>query len=336
MLYGIPARCVLQGCRLIDNMKYVTDRVVVKVLSVLVMMWSFVISDAADKIDYALVRISVANVREKPSHAAELGTQVIMGTPLKLDSNANGWWKVETPDGYQGYVIDNSLTVIGSEDLERWKKSQRIAVVSVDQTYVYDSECKSPNCRISDIVNGSVLETGEGNKSEGYRSVVLPDGRKGFVDAADVMDFLEWAARSCDRDSVIAFSRSLMGVPYLWGGTSSKSMDCSGLSKIAYLSQGVILPRNASAQAKKGKTVSSTDNLRKGDLLFFGNPATGRINHVGIYISGGRYIHSSGRVRISSLKEDDPLYEPADIITIKRLCDPDLQIMAVKNHPWYF
>ena len=50
---------------------------------------------------WALTRVSVANVRENPSHAAEMGSQTVMGTPLKISGcEAEGWWRVETPEGY--------------------------------------------------------------------------------------------------------------------------------------------------------------------------------------------------------------------------------------------
>lgn len=284
---------------------------------------------------WALARVSVACVREKPGHAAELGTQLIMGTPVKLIGREGGWWKVEAPDGYVGYVIDNSLTPLSDASMERWKNSHRGVVVSGDQAYVYDNCGSSPMGRVTDVVNGSILTVG-GSLNGDFVEVELPDGRKGVIASSAIADLEQWASEPCDMDSLVAFACRHMGVPYLWGGTSSKSMDCSGLTKIAYLSQGVILPRNASQQAVIGKPVASINQMQPGDLLCFGNRRSGKVNHVGIYIGNGRFVHSSGFVRISSLMPDQDDYESVYLITTRHLSVADLQKMALKNHSWFF
>ena len=85
----------------------------------------------------ALVRVAVAHVRENPSHAAEMGTQVLMGTPLKVAPTDNAsWMKVETPDGYRGYVASNSLCLTDSARMLRWRHSPRVVVSSTDQTWL--------------------------------------------------------------------------------------------------------------------------------------------------------------------------------------------------------
>ena len=294
------------------------------------------ISYAAEKASWALVRVSVANVREEPSHAAEMGSQVIMGTPVKLGDCHNGWWSVETPEGYKGYIIDNSLKPITSSRMGKWRRSRRVIVTSPDQTYVFDKpDVNDPLARVADVVNGSILQA-DGDSVAGFWPVKLPDGRAGFIATRDAALFERGVYCGDCMHGVTDFARRLMGVPYLWGGTSSKSMDCSGLSKISYLSQGVILPRNASQQAKVGMEVGSGETLQAGGLIFFGNKATGRINHVGIYIGDNHYIHSSGRVRVSSLNRADSDFEAADIITVKHLTRSDLDRLSIFNHSWFF
>ena len=114
-------------------------------------------------------------------------------------------------------------------------------------------------------------------------------------------------------EAIIAQAEKLLGVPYLWGGMSAKGVDCSGLVRISHIMNGILLPRNASQQVKCGERVE-LDNLQRGDLVFFGTPATDekpmRITHVGIYLGENKIIHSSHRVRINSLiPGDDDYYE---------------------------
>lgn len=297
------------------------------------------VSDSyADNCGWGLARVSVGCIREEPRHSAELGTQVVMGTPMKILDNGGSWKKVETPDGYVGYIISNSITLLTDVELSRWKNMDRVVVSSYDQTYIYDNK-DNPSAleRVTDVVNGSILVLYDDISSitdSTYVAVGLPDGRKGYIASKDVEDIRAWAGRSCDIDKVICFACCQMGVPYLWGGTSSKSMDCSGLSKIAFLSQGIILPRNASAQAKVGVEIAS--GFRKGDLLFFGNKDTGKVNHVGICIGNGRFIHSSGRVRISSLSPGSPEYENVELLVAKRFTVSDYERFAVRNNTWIF
>lgn len=287
---------------------------------------------------WALPRVSVACVREKPGHSAELGTQVIMGTPLKVEESDSEWKSIVTPEGYKGYVIGNSLQMMDDEAFSRWRNSDRIVVTSLDQTYIYSTRDCSAENRLSDVVNGCILQENVAASDSAWVSVMIPDGRKGFMRRADTMEIGEWSRRPCRKQAVIELARQLTGTPYLWGGTSSKSMDCSGLTKLCYLSEGVILPRNASQQAKIGTEVdkSRPETFRTGDLLMFGNPATNRVNHVGLYIGNGRFIHCSGRVKINSLFKEAPDYTPISLLAVRHLDDAALKSLGVAAHPWYF
>ena len=175
-------------------------------------------------------------------------------------------------------------------------------------------------------------KTGREKKSScrGFRYVSTVSGRSGWVQKSALMKLEDWkASQRCTGDAVADEALRHLGIPYLWGGASPKGFDCSGLSSFCFRMNGRILPRNASAQARLGTAVDTTgiragncSALRRGDLVFFGNPETGKVSHVGIYIGEGRMVHASQLVRINSLIDSRPdCYENMHrLLAVRRLC----------------
>ncbi|MGC9004616.1 MAG: LysM peptidoglycan-binding domain-containing protein [bacterium] len=117
---------------------------------------------------------------------------------------------------------------------------------------------------------------------------------------------------------VVTTALNYRGVRYSYGGFSSRGFDCSGFVKYVYQRHGLNLPHNAAAQYRYGKPVNKSE-LRPGDLVFFRTGRGRGINHVGIYIGDGKFIHASsarGRVRIDSLNEG---YYKARYVGARRL-----------------
>ncbi|NLI57092.1 MAG: C40 family peptidase [Clostridium sp.] len=95
------------------------------------------------------------------------------------------------------------------------------------------------------------------------------------------------------RTDIVEEAKKYLGVKYVYGGSSPSGFDCSGLIWYVFKNHGINLNRVAADQAKQGTWVAK-ENLVAGDLVFFDTRGTGSyINHVGIYIGNGNFIHAS-------------------------------------------
>ncbi len=210
--------------------------------------------------------------------------------------------------------------------------------------------------------DGSAMASGEGRPviRKHYAGVILPSGKTGYVPVEDVVRLESWASdresrlkgEAAFRQDLVSTALRFLGVPYLWGGTSIKNVDCSGLSRSVYFANGLLLPRNASQQAVAGcdreifNDSGDVDwsGLLPGDLVFWGKAATdstkARATHVGMYIGEGRFIHSAQVVRINSLDPSAPDYYDRKPIGARNMVGgvdaPDSGVTFIGSSPFYF
>ena len=274
-----------------------------------------------DKI-YGVSTQSVINFRTSGKYSAESATQVMMGTPVRLlEKNGNGWTRAITPEGYIAWVTSPSVQEMTKEELDAYTAKKKVIVTNKYETLYSQPSANSE--MVSDIVWGNILI--DLGKQGAWHKVGLADGRTGYLPASAVESFDKWLdSRNPTPENIIATAKKFIGVPYMWGGTSIKAVDCSGFTKSTYFLNGLVLARDASQQCHTGDnidvdkyyegdyTVEALSNLKKGDLIFFGTKATAekkeRVTHVGIYIENGIFIHSAGKVRINSLIPSDENY----------------------------
>jgi gamma-D-glutamyl-L-lysine dipeptidyl-peptidase len=284
---------------------------------------------------WALATLSVSNIRALPDHSSELVTQVLMGTPLKILDSSDKWYRVQTPEQYIGWMDNGGLQQFTQEELETWKSSGRYLFNCISG-FAYNAPTKKGEV-VTDLVLGDLFEIEK--ETKGFLKIKIPDGRYGYVKKADCISFKDWSNQVPDPKSIISVAMKMMGAPYLWGGTSSKAVDCSGFVKLVFYAQGIILARDASQQALYGEEIDfrNMDNLQQGDLLFFGSSAQ-HISHVGIYLGKGDFIHSSGRVHISSIDPGSSQYDinRKNVAARRVLGSLNTEgIIMVKDHTWY-
>lgn len=289
-----------------------------------------------------LVSIPVASMRTRGAHAAEMSTQAVMGTPVHIVQSKGEWYEAITPEGYRAWVPSSSVKLKTPAEFKAWRgNTDRYVVSSLWQTHAFSSPTLSgPRDVVTDLVLGAIVEKAPDSKTENGRiEIVVPDGRRGWAALADLTPIAEWADQPFDAQKILSTAYSMEGSPYLWGGTSIKSADCSGLVKVSYLNNGLILKRDASQQARTGTRLDADvwPTYQPGDLLFFGNAAKQKVTHVGIYDSDGNYVHSSGRVKRNSLDPKSPayLYSPLWSVRINGKQGTDGITRAI-DHPWYF
>ena len=253
---------------------------------------------------YGIVNLSVADVRTKPEHSAELATQVLLGSRLKILKSSGEWYLVQCEDDYIGWMDNDGVYLMDHEKFDEWNKTKKI-IVTAPFTFSY-SEGNVYSTPVSDVVQGNLLKFI--SRKEDFIKVEFPDERIAFILNDQVQDYEEWLdERNQSYDAINFTAHMMMGIPYVWGGTSIKGLDCSGFTKRVFQLNGVQLPRDASQQVHIGELVDTKnglDNLMPGDLLFFGSidHITGKekISHVAIYLGNLEFIHASGRVRINS------------------------------------
>ena len=298
---------------------------------------------------YGVANLSVINTRYAPNHAAEMATQATLGTPVKILKKEKGHFFVRTPDNYLSWTESEGVTPMNKTDYENWQAAEKVVYTDVFG-FAY-SEASESSLTISDLVAGNILQVL--SESNGFYKIEFPDKRIAYISVKRAQSFDLWKNRpDPTAEQILKTARNFLGIPYLWGGTSIKGMDCSGFTKTSYLLNGIVLPRDASQQALVGDKVDILENdtlsiskalknLKPGDHLFFAaDKRNRRVTHTAIYIGNGDFIQAAGLVRINSMISGSKNYDDFQSRTLvgaRRVLTAigDPEITRIDKHPYY-
>jgi hypothetical protein len=219
-------------------------------------------------------------MRLEDSDRAEMVSQVLFGETFSIISRKNKFSFVKLGfDGYEGWVDSRSIHHLDEIKYQEYIQLPKL-VLHQNITIVPDS----PGLPILKAGAGSTLALSNG--------ILKPD-----LDEYSVPEKLKITENDDSQAALIRHSRHFLSVPYLWGGRSDMGIDCSGFVQNLYKQIGICLPRDASQQVQKGRTINFISEAQQGDLAFFDNE-DGAISHVGMLLSTNRIIHASGQVKI--------------------------------------
>lgn len=194
--------------------------------------------------------INEATLYSGPSYNASGYTTLSAGTEICVYGQCHQWYEVGW-NGKTGYVLSEYVSIDHKQDY----------TITVDATPVPISPVATPVNKPVETTPNDPAATSTPTPTS------APSGDTSIVDSAE----------------------AYLGVPYKWGGTTDKGMDCSGFVQKAYEDAGYSIGRTTQLQAREGKEV---ETYAPGDILCFGR-SRWNIVHTGIYIGDGKFIHSS-------------------------------------------
>ena len=255
----------------------------------------------------AIVIEPICPLMSRPQLQCERADEVLAGMVVELLEEVRpGWYLARAPYRYEGYLrAEHVLT--GDHLVRRWtQRPKRVVLRGVCDVLSGPAVACFP---LATLTRGALVSPAGAPNADGWLRVELPDGRQGYTKCSFLGEYCE-KPRSDDpeelRKAVVETALSYQGTHYRWGGKTSMGIDCSGLVSMSYLLNGVVIYRDAGIVEGFPVHAIPREAMKPGDLLFFPG-------HVAMYLSQGRYIHSTARngsdgVVINSLDPCHPDY----------------------------
>ena len=239
--------------------------------------------------DLVYVNVDSANLYKEANFRSSIDSQVLLWERLELYEVGKQFSYVRCEDGYKGWV--NNHQFCKSLFLEKQFK-----IATRNHSYIYEKpNLSSPIIR--EVCAGSSIPAEQ--IDEVWVKTTLPDKKTGWLTQDTFAEI-----KGDRRENLVRLSKNFIGVPYFWGGKSTKGMDCSGYVQLLHKLIGLPIRRDSPMQFEDASMVSENPlDGNPGDLLFFAEEGN-RITHVAIKLTDNKIIHARGMVRFNSLVPD--------------------------------
>jgi len=238
----------------------------------------------------------VENMYSKPDDASDVVSQALLGVTVKIlasekNSKAEDWYRIETPDTYQGWMVASALRIYKEGEPAYASRGKVFEITSL-LALVYETPDVTEKKPLVKAPISVYLEAGA--PGERWCEVTLPCGAKGFIQVGDgVLSRESFKRPRLAPEETAALSQRFLGLPYQWGGNSPLGIDCSGFVQLIYRLSGVEILRESAIQlTKSGLVEVARGEEDTADLVFFGK-APDKIGHVGMMINRTRFIHAT-------------------------------------------
>jgi len=256
----------------------------------------------------------VANLYSAPSDSADVVTQAIYATAVGVIQEQPGWLHITTPDHYRGWAPRPALHPVEAA-YPGGETSVRVASLFANLYAEPDVTRHRPLLTVPFETSLEVVAEPPEQQAR-WIGLRLPDDRTAWVQRGDVTS----DGKPLPIVETIRLAKRFLGLPYLWGGTSTFGYDCSGFTQMLCRHRGFGIPRDAGPQAAwKGMLPITREELQPCDLIFFGSSAE-KITHTGMYIGGGEFIHATTHLRpvVQISRLDEPHWD-ALLVACRRL-----------------
>lgn len=247
-----------------------------------------------------IVNVTTAlRVRKAPSTDSEVMGTIYGGTIVDIVGKEDKWYKIKY-NGQEAFVHGDYVQEVKVDVDQGEDNSGSITIKKkgkvVNVTY---SLRVRENPSLDGLVVGYMAPNDTfdiiDKKGDWYKISfnTYSDKKQGYVHKDYVKEFDDVVTESNVGKEMAQYAKKFLGVEYVWGGTTPKGFDCSGLVQYVYKNFGVSIGRTTWDQIKQGQRVPLSD-LKEGDLIFFGeysNPTNP--THVGMYIGNNEFIHAS-------------------------------------------